>query len=62
MTIVSRQALNHGERPCFICGKSAKVCARNRTHTVKEMQKKNRTNSSRFLKRSIETCMIIFKK
>ena len=40
ITIVSRQALNHGERPCFICGKSAKVCARNRTHTVKEMQKK----------------------
>ncbi|WP_429976030.1 citrate lyase holo-[acyl-carrier protein] synthase [Enterococcus sp. DIV0086] len=38
--IVSRQDLGYPERPCFICQQAAKVCARNKTHEIKEIQKK----------------------
>jgi len=38
--IVSRKALGYPERSCFICQQSAKICARNQTHQLKEIQKK----------------------
>jgi holo-ACP synthase len=37
---LSRTQLGFPGRKCFICGNLAKVCARNRVHTVEEMQEK----------------------
>jgi len=37
---ISREELNHPERKCLICGKSAKECGRNRTHEIIEMHEK----------------------
>jgi holo-ACP synthase len=37
---VSRTQLGFPGRKCFICGNLAKVCARNRVHTIEEMQEK----------------------
>lgn len=37
---LDREALGLGERRCLICGKPARACARSRTHTVDELQKK----------------------
>ena len=37
---VSRETLGRGERPCFICSRPAKVCARSRAHSVDEMLEK----------------------
>ncbi|MBQ7795748.1 MAG: triphosphoribosyl-dephospho-CoA synthase CitG [Lachnospiraceae bacterium] len=38
---VEREELGLGTRRCLICGKPAKECARSRTHSVEELQKKN---------------------
>ncbi|ALS00187.1 ACP synthase CitX [Enterococcus silesiacus] len=35
---VSRTELNHKPRTCFICEEEAKVCGRQRRHSVEEMQ------------------------
>lgn len=35
---VSRTELNHKPRTCFICNEEAKVCGRQRRHSVQEMQ------------------------
>ncbi|MGX7172636.1 citrate lyase holo-[acyl-carrier protein] synthase [Enterococcus ratti] len=37
---ISRQVLGYKQRTCFICEKPAKACARNQTHSLKELQKK----------------------
>lgn len=37
---LSRECLNLPCRKCFICEKPAKECARNRTHSASELQKK----------------------
>ncbi|WP_375179892.1 citrate lyase holo-[acyl-carrier protein] synthase [Enterococcus rotai] len=35
---VSRTELNHKPRTCFICNEEAKVCGRQRHHSIEEMQ------------------------
>ena len=35
-----RSALGLPERKCLLCGNSARICGRSRTHTVQELQKK----------------------
>lgn len=37
---VSRSDIGATARKCFICGKDAKACGRNRTHSVKELEDK----------------------
>lgn len=34
---ITREMLNSGPRKCFLCEKDAKICARNRSHSVDEM-------------------------
>lgn len=34
---VTRESLGLPERTCFLCGRSAKLCARSRTHSVDDM-------------------------
>ncbi len=41
-TKVDREELGFPTRTCLICGRPAKDCARNRTHTVSELQEKTR--------------------
>ncbi|MDO4306111.1 MAG: citrate lyase holo-[acyl-carrier protein] synthase [Eubacteriales bacterium] len=38
--LMSRVQAGTGKRTCLICGKEAKACGRNRTHSVKELQDK----------------------
>lgn len=35
---VSREAFNYAPRQCFICEQTAKVCARNRKHSLEELE------------------------
>ncbi|MGX7243666.1 citrate lyase holo-[acyl-carrier protein] synthase [Enterococcus quebecensis] len=35
---ISRTALNHKPRTCFICDEEAKICGRQRRHSIEEMQ------------------------
>lgn len=39
---LSREQIGAKRRTCLICGQDAKVCGRNRTHTVRELQEKVR--------------------
>ena len=39
LSSISRTELNHKPRICFICEKEAKICGRQRHHSVEEMQK-----------------------
>lgn len=41
-TQLSRSDIGAASRRCFICGKDAKVCGRNRTHSVEDLVKKTR--------------------
>lgn len=37
---ITREMAGAGRRCCFLCGQDAKICGRNRTHSVKELQDK----------------------
>lgn len=37
---ISRTELNQQPRGCFICNKNAKICGRQRSHSIEEMQEK----------------------
>ncbi len=37
---ITREAAGGKRRTCLLCGRDAKVCGRNRTHSVEELQKK----------------------
>lgn len=37
---VTRQMVGADKRSCLLCGQDAKLCGRNRTHTVQELQKR----------------------
>jgi holo-ACP synthase CitX len=47
--IVNRSTLNHPQRTCFICEKDARICARNKTHSEKEINRKTRQIVEQFL-------------
>lgn len=52
---IDRESIGFPTRRCLICGKPGKECARNRTHSVEELQKKTvQILTDRFLRAEME--------